>query len=112
MAQVEHNFKKDPEKTNCHILKPPFDSNELGIELVEASTFRFVQKISISKYRIPNTVHFYSCDGKSGYIIAEESKDIKVLYTNVPKSTWDEFMNTDDPIGFYKNKIRPLKEKD
>lgn len=109
IAQIEHNFKKDPEKTDCHTLTPPFDSEQAGIELIEASSFRFVQEMTISKYRVPKAVYFYSCDGENGYLIAEESKGLKKLYPEVPKSVWDDFIKDKDPVGFYRDKIQPLK---
>lgn len=110
-AQQQHNFKKDPEKTNCHKLKLPFTSEASGIDSVEASSFRFTQQMTISRYKVPNAVYYYSCDGLDGYLIAQESKDKKVLYEKVPKVIWDEFLDSDDPIGFYKTKILPLKQR-
>lgn len=111
MAQVKHNFKKEPEKTNCHRIEKAFDSEKEGIKLVEKSSFRFVETMTISRYKVPNAVSYYSCDGKDGYLVAKESKEVKVLYSSVPKIIWDEFTKADDPFSFYKEKIIPLKSK-
>ena len=111
VAQVQHNFEKDPENTDCHLLKPPFESQEKGIESIESATFRFEQQMNISRYKIPNAAHFYSCDGTTGFLIVNESAEVKKLYIKVTKDIWDEFVASNDPIGFYQNKIKPLAEK-
>jgi len=110
--EVEHNFKKGPENTNCHNIDSEFESEEEGIQLIESSSFRFTQHIDISKYRVPNAIYFYSCDGKTGYLIAHESKEVKKLYHGITKDTWDRFIEDRDPIGFYKNKIQPTNKEE
>lgn len=108
-AQVEHNFEKDPENTDCHTLKPPFESDEIGIKLVQDASYRFVQDITISKYRVPNAAYYYSCDGVKGFLIVKESDKVKKLYNDIPKTLWDEFIKAKDPIGFYQSRIKSLK---
>lgn len=103
-AQEVHNFKMDPEKTDCHQLKLTNDLNE-NIKLIEQSTFRFMQSIKISRYHAPNHVAYYSCDGISGYLIAQE-KDSSLLYKNVRKTLYDSLISSDDPIQFYANQIK------
>lgn len=103
-AQEVHNFKMDPEKTDCHQIKLTDNLNE-NIQLIEQSTFRFMQSIKISRYHVPNNVAYYSCDGISGYLIAQEN-DSSLLFRNVRKTLYDSLIGSDDPIQFYANHIK------
>jgi|UniRef100_UPI0040499D73 hypothetical protein len=103
-AQEVHNFKMDPEKTDCHQIELTDNLNE-NIQLIEQSTFRFMQSIKISRYHVPNNVAYYSCDGISGYLIAQEN-DSSLLFRNVRKTLYDSLISSDDPIQFYANHIK------
>ncbi|MEQ8244048.1 hypothetical protein [Fulvivirga sp.] len=103
-AQEVHDFKMDPEKTDCHQIELTDNLNE-NIQLIEQSTFRFMQSIKISRYHVPNNVAYYSCDGISGYLIAQEN-DSSLLFRNVRKTLYDSLISSDDPIQFYANHIK------
>ncbi|MEQ9168286.1 MAG: hypothetical protein RLO12_18655 [Fulvivirga sp.] len=103
-AQEVHNFKMDPEKTDCDQIELTDNLNE-NIQLIEQSTFRFKQSIKISRYHVPNNVAYYSCDGISGYLIAQEN-DSSLLFQNVRKTLYDSLISSDDPIQFYANHIK------
>ncbi|MEQ8476112.1 hypothetical protein [Fulvivirga sp.] len=108
-AQEVHNFKMDPEKTDCHQIELTDNLNE-NIQLIEQSTFRFMQSIKISRYHVPNNVAYYSCDGISGYLIAQEN-DSSLLFRNVRKTLYDSLISSDDPIQFYANHIKTKLKK-
>ncbi|UII32935.1 KTSC domain-containing protein [Fulvivirga ulvae] len=104
-AQVEHNFEMEPSNTNCHELPEKFDSPTNAINAIEKSTFRFTQSIKISRYHSPKAAFFYSCDGKTGYMIVDLKDGSREVYTIIPQEVWDEFANTNDPIGYYSTHI-------
>ena len=99
-SQVEHNFKMDPQKTDCHTLELSLDTAQ-NIKLIRASKFRVKEEFQISRYQSPNSLEFYSCDGDQGYIIAIESASSTKLFNNIAKSLWDSLLVTEDPISFY-----------
>ncbi len=103
-AQDVHNFKMDPEKTDCHELELTGEFSQ-NVKLIEKSTFRYIHKMSISRYYVPNSVAFYSCDGVLGYLIAVENEK-SVLYPDIRKTLYDSLLQSDDPIQFYQNQIK------
>ncbi|MTI39593.1 hypothetical protein [Fulvivirga lutimaris] len=103
-GQEVHNFKMHPEKTDCHQIQLT-DNLSDNIELIEQSTFRFMQTIKISRYHAPNNVAYYSCDGEKGYLIAQET-DSSFLYQEVRKTLYDSLISSDDPIQFYADHIK------
>lgn len=103
-SQVEHNFKMEPEKTDCHELELTGDLDK-DLELIKSSTFRLKEAMKVSRYHIPNSVEYYSCDGVKGYIIAVENDSTSKLFKDVNKSVWDSLTNSKDPILYYKIKF-------
>lgn len=109
-AQVEHNFEMEPSNTNCHELPEKFDSPSQAMDAVEKSTFRFTQSIKISRYHSPKAAFYYSCDGKTGYMIVTLKDDSRKIYKSIPQEVWDQFANTNDPIGYYASNIEKKYE--
>lgn len=103
-GQEVHNFKMNPEKTDCHQIQLTDDLSD-NIKLIEQSTFRFMQTMKVSRYHAPNEVAYYSCDGLKGYLIAQES-DSSFLYQDIRKTLYDSLISSDDPVGFYANYIK------
>ena len=103
IGQVQHNFKMEPEKTDCHEIILT-SSNDEDIALVQSATYRFTQTLKISRYRLPKSLTYYSCDGTSGLVIAEEEQP--TLITEIRKTTWDSLMQATDPIEFYLERIK------
>lgn len=94
----------DPEKTDCHLIELNGTQQE-NIELVRSSTFRLKADMKVSRYYAPKFLEYYSCDGKTGFLIAQEI-DSLVLFNNVRSTLWDSITSTDDPIGFYQQFIK------
>lgn len=105
-AQLEHNFEVEPSNTNCHELPEMFTSQSQAINSIENATFRTRQTIKISRYQSPRSAVFYSCDGKTGYMIVDINDKLREVYSNVPQEVWSQFINTNDPIGFYSANVK------
>ena len=86
----------DPEKTDCHLISGEDKSPEELIQDIRQRTFRFQQKITISRYRYPKSVEYFSCDGKSGFLLAEKTDGTMEVFLDVKKEDWDELMNATD----------------
>ncbi|MDX1627244.1 MAG: hypothetical protein R3345_01020 [Fulvivirga sp.] len=102
-SQVQHNFRMGSSNTTCDSLNLELAaiSPDSAIAAIEQATYRFQQNMTISRYRSPRKLHYFSCDGKQGFLIAEENDSTRALYSHVPKTLWDQFTTTDDPIELY-----------
>ena len=104
-GQVQHNFKMDPQKTDCHELE--LTANTLdNIARIEATKFRLTEQLQLSKFTNPQRLVYYSCDGKVGYVISTESEAKIILIEKIKKTLWDSFVNSDDPIEFYQTNFK------
>ncbi len=100
-GQVEHNFTMGPQKTTCDSLEVQgLDTAQL-IEKVRNTTFRYHEQMKVSRYKIPQQVWFFSCDGKTGYLVARETEEDERVYKNVHINMWNELMNSTDPVSVY-----------
>ncbi|MBL3656651.1 hypothetical protein [Fulvivirga sediminis] len=111
IAQVQHNFEKGPENTNCHELPPEFANHNEAIKALTSTTFRLKETLSISKHLNPQALRYYSCDGKSGYLVAKETDSTYQVYPQIPYKLWQEFSESKDPVYFYKEKIKTQYSK-
>ncbi len=98
-AQVEHNFTMGPNNSTCDSLH--VDQTKDIIELVRNTKFRFTETLKVSKYKVPNQLWYYSCDGKIGYVIAKEKEGIELIFKAVKKEDWKALSNAKDPVGSY-----------
>jgi hypothetical protein len=112
-AQVEHNFEMDPENTDCHLLNPEYKTVAEFIQQIRQRSFRFNQKIRISRYRTPHQLEYFSCDGEKGYILALMENSRELIYSEIPKSEWDALLNARDILEYYNleftRKYEPLE---
>lgn len=104
-AQVEHNFKMNPENTDCHQLPDNLHtlSIDSAVKLITSKKYRFTQEVTLSRYRSPRSLAFYSCDGTSGLMLAKETETKTAIYRALPKTVWDALINHSDPLEFYTN---------
>jgi hypothetical protein len=102
--EVEHNYPVGPQNTSCDSLNLVGLSGEKMIQFIEMSSFRFDQQFKISRISGIQAGHFYSCDGKTGYLILTIDKKKKLL-VDLPKTIWDEFIQSSDLDGFYEKHI-------
>ena len=98
-AQVKHNFTMGPNNSTCDSVK--FDSVSNLIDLVRQTKFRFAEELKVSRYKTPRHVWFFSCDGKSGFMIGKETDGKEVIFENVKIEDWKALTNSKDPIGQY-----------
>lgn len=110
-AQVQHNFKMDPQETDCHLLPEQFESVTAAYTKLKATTFRLVEEMTISRYKDPAAAAYLSCDGKSGYLMISMQDGSHEIFKNVNKPDWNTFTETRDPVYDYqelKKKLEPV----
>lgn len=102
-AQVKHNFKMNPENTDCHEL--PADLKDFStdsiVNLITSKNYRFTQEMTLSRYRSPRALAYYSCDGSVGFMLAKETETQIAIYQGLPKTVWNTLINHKDPLGYY-----------
>ena len=103
--EVEHNYPVGPSKTGCDSLLLDGFSFEEALENIESTTFRFHQKFRNSRLSGVQAGQFYSCDGKSGFLLLTVDKR-KIIHLDVPKTIWDNLIQSTDPDLLYREKIR------
>ncbi len=102
-AQVEHNFKMEPEKTNCQNVPLEVNLNQLdsAIIIIESATYRYTENIVISRYYTPREATFYSCDGDKGWVVAKVNDTDHAVFSEIPLSIWENFTSSEDPLTVY-----------
>jgi len=108
-AQVEHNYKVDPQSTNCDSLKVNSYTIDEAITIIERTTFRYQQQFRISRTYGVMSARFFSCDGKSGYLIIKVDKR-DYIYIDVPEPKWTSLISSTDINGFYEVEIKGIYE--
>jgi hypothetical protein len=103
-AQVEHNYPVGPQSTDCDSLDIALLSLDEAISKVENSKFRYQQQFKISRTYGVMSARYYSCNGKSGYLIMVVDKK-NLIYLEVPKSVWDALITSSDINAYYKSEI-------
>jgi hypothetical protein len=106
-SQVEHNYEVGPQSANCDTLD--ITSYPLGEakSIIELATFRYQQQFKISRTYGVMSARFYSCDGKSGYLVIKvDKKDI--IYLEVPEAKWKGLISSADINGFYDTEIKGI----
>lgn len=106
-AQVKHNFEMGPESTDCHQIVVEDKTAEELIQEIQQRTFRFRQKINISRYRSPRSLEYASCDGESGFLLAETGDNKFELYTEISKSAWETILNSTDVLEYFSREFKP-----
>lgn len=105
-AQVTHNFKVAPTKTDCHtIVDLKHTSLDSALIMLKGAEYRFKEELQISRYRSPRQLTYLSCQGDDGFLIAKEDEHTTAVFQKVPKILWDSIVNSQDPINLYQSGI-------
>ena len=99
-GQVEHNFLVGPNKTDCDSLPEIFPDQDRALELIQGAKFRFTQEFEIRRNAGFRGANFYSCDNEEGLLVVKVD-DQSIIFPNVPKRIWDEFIGSNNMEGYY-----------
>lgn len=103
-GQVDQNMPVPPQKTSCDSISWWFEDMAEGVKAIENATFRFQQNITTTRSSGFQSVHYYSCDHKYGFMIVRIDNE-KTAYREVPLFVWEGFTETKDLEHFYADKI-------
>ena len=104
-SQDTINFKMDPEKVDCHNIPESFKNLKEGEEILSNAIFRRSLRFHTTKQTGVMAGQYYSCDNKSGFLVLLFNKK-KLIYGEFTSKAWDGLVNTNDPDGYYINKIK------
>lgn len=89
----------------CDKLPETFQSYSQASKLIKSSKFKISESINTSKSSWIRGASYYSCDGKTGFlIIATDTKDY--IHNNVPIEIWEQFKNAESFGSYYSNNIK------
>jgi hypothetical protein len=98
----------------CTSLPAKFSSYSAAIAAITKIDFKYTDNLQTGKSSWIVTANYYSCDGKTGYIIYITTKGKKYIHEGVPKSIWLEFKTAPSSGSYYnfniKNKYRLVPE--
>lgn len=92
-------------QTNCITLPNSFKSYEIAVRDVEEAKFSFIDKANTSKSSWITTAKYYSCDGKTGYLIIS-LKNRTYIHQDLPMQIWRKFKAASSFGSFYNENIK------
>ena len=90
---------------NCSEININFTSYNNAIEVVQNSSFAIEEKVDTDSSWI-DSIEYYSCDEKFGYLIVNTKKGKSYIHKNVPIQVWNQFKNADSFGRFYNQNIK------
>ncbi len=105
LAQDPHNFKMNPEKVDCHKLPSSFESMDRAVDKIENAKFRYGLRFQTSKQKGVMAGSYHSCDNKTAFLVLTID-DKKMVFSDFTMEAWNELTETNDPDGFYAEKIK------
>lgn len=92
---------------SCKDLPSNFYSYEEAVNKVRNATFKIEEEKNFDFDCWILKASYYSCDGKSGYMIYITREQRKTyIHKNLPLWVWKEFINSHDPGSYYSRKIK------
>lgn len=92
-------------QTNCIKLPSTFKSYSQATNIVKAAKFKIIETANTSKSTWVKSATYYSCDGKTGYLIIM-LKSKEYIHANLPYSIWKGFKNAASKGKYYDSNIR------
>lgn len=90
---------------NCNDLPKKFKNYGNALQQVRNTKFVYSDKMNTSKSSFITGASYYSCDGKSGYMIVRlNNKDY--IHQGLPKHIWLSFKRAESLGRFYSSNIR------
>ena len=91
---------------DCKNLPRFFSSYSQAITLVQSSTFKVQEAANTFSISWITSADYYSCDGKTGYLIYTTNRGYKYIHKGVPIEVWAEFKNAPSKGFYYDYKIK------
>ena len=91
--------------SDCGSLPTRFKSYNEAENLISSASFVFKDSCNTSKSSWIRSLHYYSCDKQTGYLVmSTDSKEY--IHQGVPISLWKEFKKANSFGSFYTSRIK------
>lgn len=91
---------------DCKELSTSFDSYTEAVDAIKDATFNFTDKLPFGKSSWIMSANYYSCDGKTGYLIYTTDKGREYIHEKVPLNIWKAFKNAPSSGSYYVTNIK------
>jgi hypothetical protein len=91
---------------HCKNLPTTFSSYSQAITLVQSSTFKVQETANTASSSWITSANYYSCDGKTGYLIYTTNRGYQYIHKGVPIEVWEEFKNAPSKGSYYNQNIK------
>ena len=91
---------------DCNKLPNVFTSYSRAITLVQNSTFKIQEAANTSGSSWITSANYYSCDGKTGFLIYTTNRGYQYIHKGVPVEVWKEFKNAPSKGTYYDYNIK------
>ncbi|MGN6265440.1 MAG: KTSC domain-containing protein [Ginsengibacter sp.] len=90
---------------NCQNLPTKFISYNRAADFIEHSSYKINENVNTSKSSWITNVHYYSCDGITGFLIIWVQARI-YIHSKVPVDVWRQFKIASSFGSFYDHYIK------
>ena len=92
-------------KTDCSELSGTYSSFKEARKDIAKADFAVKKMQSTPESSWIKRIEYYSCDGKSGYLIIYTTRAEEYIHANVPIKVWDEFSTSGSKGSYYNSHI-------
>lgn len=90
---------------DCEKLKQNYNSYSEAISTIRNNSFSIEEKVNTDSSWI-ESIEYYSCDKKKGYLIMTTLKGKSYIHSDVPIQVWEEFKKASSKERYYNNNIK------
>jgi hypothetical protein len=90
---------------DCSRLPEHYSTFKEAVDVIESASFKIKEEISTSKSTWIREASYYSCDGRTGFLIVKTDNQ-KYISANVQLEIWEGFKNADSFGGYYNQYIK------
>lgn len=91
---------------DCKDLPSSFDSYNEARDAIKDVTFILTDRLPSGKSSWIMSANYYSCDGKTGYLIYTTDKGKEYIHEKIPVSIWKAFKNVPSSGSYYVANIK------
>ena len=91
---------------DCKDLSTSFDSYTDAKDAIQDATFILTDRLPSGKSSWIMAANYYSCDGKTGYLIYSTDKGREYIHEKVPVNIWKGFKNAASSGSYYNANIK------
>jgi len=93
---------------NCSNLPKKYNSYESAIKIIQSASFEYKDYSNQFTSSWINSIAYYSCDKKTGYLILHAHNGKSYIHQGVPINLWQGLKSANSKGRYYSNYIRGL----